>query len=164
MKKTYWLAALLLVVQTLALTPQASASARATKKIGLDLGIITEPFPSVLGFSASYNVAPFLRLTGGYGTVSVPASGVDVTTVAFDAKVFPLDWNFAPFADIGYTNVSGSVGSGSSSVKGSGAALDYGFGIDWQTYLGFNFGVEYKLITLSGTSTGLPGVYFGWFF
>jgi hypothetical protein len=164
MKKNYWVATVLLVLQTLIATPDAEASARATKKIGIGFGLVTEPFPSLIGFTGSFNLANFLRLTAGYGSVSDDSLGLSVTTVAIDAKIFPVDWNFAPFFDIGFVNVSGSVGSGSSSVKAAGSALDYGFGVDWQTYLGFNLGIEYKMMSQGGTSVGLPGFYLGWFF
>jgi hypothetical protein len=105
----------------------------------------------------------YVRLGFGYGTVSDTASGVDVSTIEFSAKLFPLDWNFAPFAVIGFANVSGTVGAGSSTIKGAGSALTYGFGIDWQTNLGFNLGFDYKFVNL-GEAIGLPGGYIGWYF
>lgn len=134
------------------------------KKFGLAIGLVTEPFPSVVGYTASYNLAKFLRLNFGYGTVSDTASGIDATTIEFSAKLFPLDWSFAPFAVLGFTNVSGTLGAGNSTLKGTGSALTYGFGLDWQTGIGFNLGFDYKLVSLGGQSNGLPGAYLGWYF
>lgn len=142
----------------------SQASSRSTKKFGLGVGLITEPFPSVVGFHAGYNLAKFLRLNFGYGTISDTANGIDATTIEFSAKLFPLDWSFAPFAVVGFTNVSGSVGAGNSTLSGSGSALSYGFGLDWQTGIGFNLGFDYKFVTLGGTTRGLPGGYIGWYF
>lgn len=170
MKKTYWVAGLLLALQILIGTPEASASSRATKKIGLSVGILTEPFPSVIGYNLSYNLAKFLRLGVGYGNISLTSTAytVDVTTIAFDVKGFLLDWNFAPFLNLGYTNVSGTIsGTGSASglsVTSTGGALYYGAGIDWQTYLGFNLGFEYKMFTKNSQTVGAPGLYLGWYF
>jgi hypothetical protein len=94
---------------------------------------------------------------------------MDVKTYALDAKLFLLDWSFAPFVSLGYSFVSGTVsGSGTSSgisLSGTGKSANFGLGVDWQTWAGFNFGLEYKsLIGTSVGSVGAPGVYIGWFF
>ena len=174
MKKKYWIVGLSLVLQTLISSPEANASARATKKIGINVGVITEPFPSVLGYGISYNLAQFLRLGVSYGSISATGTtgavpyAIDLKTLAFDAKGFLIDWNFAPFVNLGYSTISGTVsGTGSASgigITSAGSSLYYGGGIDWQTYFGFNFGVEYKSLTIAGKAIGLPGVYFGWYF
>lgn len=163
MKLKYLIAAAVVLFQMVG-AADAQASSRATKKIGLGIGLVTNPFPSLLGFSASYNLHKQVRLTAAYGTVSDTALGIDVKTFEVAAKVFFVDWNFAPFGAIGYSNISGSMGAGNSTIKATGSALDYGFGLDWQTYLGFNLGLEYKMISVSGQSTGLPGAYIGWYF
>ena len=149
----------------------AFAGSRSHKKIGLDLGLITEPFPSLLGYNLSYNVFDQLRLTAGYGTVSSTGAGysMDVKTIGVDAKLFLLNWSFAPFVSLGYTSVSGTVSgvgtSGGISLSGTGKSAHYGIGVDWQTWAGFNLGLEYKnLVGSSLGTTGAPGLYIGWFF
>ncbi|NDG85559.1 MAG: hypothetical protein EBX52_11075 [Proteobacteria bacterium] len=149
----------------------AQAGSRASKKLGLGIGLVTEPFPSVLGFNASYNFMNQLRLTAGYGSISATGAGynMDVKTYALDAKLFLLDWSFAPFVSLGYSIVSGTVaGNGTTSgisLAGTGSSANFGLGVDWQTWVGFNFGLEYKsLIGTSVGSVGAPGIYLGWFF
>lgn len=170
MKKTYWVAGLLLLLQTTFGALDANASSRAVKKFGVAVGLLTEPLPSTVGFSASYNLAHFLRLGVGYGSFSFSSTAytLDITTIGVDAKVFPLDWNFSPYASIGFTSISGTIsGTGEASglsLTSTGGAITYGAGIDWQTYLGFNLGVAYKIISKNGASAGIPGFYIGWFF
>ena len=152
-----------LVVFQLAQTENCLASNRSVHKFGVDVGILSEPFPSLMGLNASYNIIDYLRVTAGYGSVS--GTGWSFTTLAGDVKLFPLDWNFAPFGVIGYTNVTfKGAGSGLGSVTASGNALYYGLGFDWQTARGFNLGFEYKMTTIASNSVGLPGFYVGWFF
>jgi hypothetical protein len=112
-----------------------------------------------------------LRLTAGYGSINASATGfnVDVTTIGVDAKLFLLDWSFAPFVSGGFTSVSGTIsGTGTTSgiaLANTGTAASVGFGVDWQTWVGFNLGLEYKTILGSSLGiTGLPGLYLGWYF
>lgn len=174
MKKNYWIASILVLLQCLISTPEASASSRASKKIGLSVGLVSSPFPSLVGYNLSFNALNFLRLTAGYGSISVGTNDAlatytaDLKTIAFDAKGFLLDWNFAPFVCLGYTSVSGTITgtttAGGTSLASTGSSIYYGGGLDWQTNIGFNLGFEYKMATISSNSIGLPGVYFGWYF
>ena len=170
MKKTYWIAIIALAVQTLVGTPDAQASARSTKKFGLSVGILTEPFLSLMGYNVSYNIKQWVRVTAGYGTSSASGStyNIDVNTIALDAKLFLLDWNFAPYVDVGYSKISGTV-TGTGDLGGlrlsqTGGAIYYGAGIDWQTYFGFNLGFNLKMMSLGGQSASIPGFYAGWYF
>ena len=148
----------------------ALAGSRDTKKLGLYVGFLAEPIPSVVGFNIGYNLASFVRLSAGYGTISLTGTGYEVkaTTIAGEAKFMLPDWNFTPFATLGYSNVDMTVtgtGADTSSLGGLGASagtLTYGFGIDWQTNFGFNLGFSYKMV--SKTGDGLPGFYLGWYF
>ena len=156
---------------TLLGSPDANAGSRSNKKLGVGVGLITEPFPSILGFNLAYNIMDQLRLTAGYGTINASATGfsVDVTSIGLDAKLFLLDWSFAPFVSGGVTTVTGTVsGTGTTSgisIANTGTAASVGFGVDWQTWIGFNFGLEYKtLLSSSLGSTGAPGLYLGWYF
>jgi hypothetical protein len=170
-KKLVSMVGIALVLIAVVAGPDAHAGSRASKKLGLGVGLITEPFPSLFGFNVSYNVMNHLRLTGGYGSISASSAGysMDVKTYALDAKFFILDWAFAPFVSLGYSLVSGTVtGTGSASgisLAGTGGSANFGIGVDWQTWVGFNFGLEYKsLIGTSVGSVGAPGAYIGWFF
>ena len=155
-----------------------SVSSRGKKSLGFGVGLITEPVPSLLGFTVAYNFSEHFRLTGGYGSIS--ASGTNslthtpysfsLKTYGLDAKFFPLAWNFAPFISGGASLVSGSITgtgtiSGLSSFSSTGTFYDVGAGIDWQTNIGFNIGFEFKRVFGSTTNgVTLPGIYFGWFF
>ena len=153
-------------------------SSRGKKAIGIGVGLITEPVPSLLGFNLAYNFNEHFRLTAGYGSISSSGTN-DVThlpysfslkTYGLDAKFFPLAWNFAPFISGGASLVTGSITgtgtiSGLSSFSATGTFYDLGAGIDWQTNFGFNIGFEFKKVFGSSIkSVGLPGVYFGWYF
>ena len=149
----------------------AVASSRAAKRIGLSVGILSEPAPTLIGYNLSYNISKRVRMTLGYGSVSAtdPSFTVDVKTYGLDVKTFVTQSNVAPFVGASVSRVIGSV-SGSGSVGGlsltTGGTL-YGpsVGFDWQAGIGFNFGIEYKYLMGQGiTATGLPGVYFGWYF
>ena len=174
MKKTYWIVGLLLVLQTLIVAPQASANSRMSKKIGLSLGLLTEPYVGAVGYNLSYNLAHFLRLGVGYaslsGTAADPTTGLtadwSLKTIAVDAKGFIFNCNFTPFVNFGFSSLTltGTPTIGGSSLSFSGSTIYYGGGIDWQTDLGFNLGVEYKTASKGTASLGLPGVYLGWYF
>ena len=92
-----WIA--LLTVLTTPAASDAAASSRSSKRIGVGIGLITEPFPSLLGYTLAYNLSNKFRVTGGYGSVSATGSNfnLDVKTYGLNLKYFPLDWNFAPF-------------------------------------------------------------------
>jgi hypothetical protein len=170
MKKKYWIAIIALAVQTIIGSPDANASSRSTKKFGLSVGLLTEPFLSLMGYNVSYNIKQWVRVSAGYGSSTASGTGfnIDVNTIALDAKFFLLDWNFAPYLDVGYTKLSGTVTGtgdlGGLSLSQTGGAIYYGFGLDWQTYLGFNLGFNYKLMSLNSQSAAIPGFYAGWYF
>ena len=162
MKKIYWVAALLLAIQTFSGTPEASASARTTKKIGVSFGIASEPYPSVFVVNANYNLNHFLRIGAGYGSTSI--AGAEVTTLGANLKIFPFDINFAPYASLGYSNMTGTITGTSVTSIALGSGVNYGFGIDWQTYLGFNLGLCYNMTTIATIAINAPGIYLGWYF
>jgi len=89
-KKILPLFGAVLLITSLLSGPEANAGSRSTKKIGVGIGLITEPFPSVLGFDLAYNVMDQLRITAGYGTINTSTTGfsADITTIGVDAKFF----------------------------------------------------------------------------
>ena len=149
----------------------AVASSRAAKRIGLSVGILSEPAPTLIGYNLSYNLGSRFRMTVGYGSVTAtdPNFTVDVKTYGLDVKTFVTQSNVAPFVGASVSRVIGSV-SGSGSVGGlslttGGTFYGPSVGFDWQAGIGFNFGIEYKYLMGQGIdATGLPGVYFGWYF
>jgi hypothetical protein len=170
-KKIYSLSVVIVFLSLWGASPEAQASSRAAKRIGLSVGILSEPAPTLIGYNLSYNFSKRARLTLGYGSVSAsdPNFTIDVKTYGADLKVFLTESNVSFFGGASVSRVIGSI-SGSGSVGGlslSSGGTFYGpsVGLDWQAGLGFNFGVEYKyLMGKDITATGLPGVYFGWYF
>ncbi len=159
-----------MVVSTL-LASDSEASSRTSKKVGLSVGILTSPAPTLIGYNLSYNLASRVRMTVGYGSVTAsdPNFNVDLKTYGLDVKTFVTQSNVAPFVGASVSRVIGSV-TGSGSVGGlslttGGTFYGPSVGFDWQAGIGFNFGIEYKYLMGEGISaTGLPGVYFGWYF
>ena len=171
MNKNYLVVALF-CVSSLFSGVASQASSRSVDKIGLSLGLISEPAVSLLGYNLSYNLNNRLRVTAGYGSVSSSGSGfdIDVTTIGVNAKYFLLDWNFAPFVGAGASSIGGTVTGtgdvGGINVSGTGVLFSGLIGVDWQTSVGFLLGVEYALLFGKGISsgTGVPGFYVGWVF
>jgi hypothetical protein len=161
----------LLTLTCLTPLPDASAGPRAAKKLGIGIGLITEPFPSLLGYTLAYNLGDHFRLTGGYGSVSASGTNfsVDVKTYGLNLKYFPLSWSFAPFLEAGASSISGTV-TGSGTVSGlslasTGLFYSAGGGLDWQTGIGFNLGLSYKvLFGKNASSVAAPGFHLGWYF
>jgi hypothetical protein len=173
MNKKQFVAAFVIFSSILvSMVPSAQASSRSVDKIGLSLGLISEPAVSLLGYNLSYNLDNRLRVTAGYGSVSSSGSGfnIDVKTIGLNAKYFLLDWNFAPFVGAGASSISGTVNGtgdvGGIGVSGTGVLFSGLIGVDWQTSIGFLLGVEYALLFGKGiaSGTGVPGFYFGWVF
>jgi len=161
----------LLVVSTGIMVQDASAqSNRMQKRIGVHLGLLGDPFPTLLGFNANYNVMDWVRVTAGYGSITATVTGgeLSATTFGFGGRFFVPDWNFSPVAGISWATVSVTV-TGTSVLgdvggfSGSGSHLYATFGFDWQTGMGFSLGAGYNLSLKSGVG-GLPYVNLGWYF
>jgi hypothetical protein len=171
MNKKY-LKRVLLLVSSLLCFSTSQASSRSVDKIGLSLGLITEPAVSLLGYNLSYNLNNRLRVTAGYGSVSTSGAGnsIDVKTIGLNAKYFLLDWNFAPFVGAGVSTITGTVTGtdsvGGLSVSGTGTLYSALLGVDWQSGIGFLFGIDYALLFGNGikNGSGVPGFYVGWVF
>lgn len=147
-------------------------SERMDKKFGFHVGVIGEPFPSIIGVNLNYNIFDFLRVSAGYGSISTTQSGAELsaTTIGAGLKTFIPGWSFSPMVGLSWANVS-------MTVTGNASGLDVGgftagrdgshiyatFGIDWQTGLGLNLGAGYAYSFLDGVG-GLPFVYIGWYF
>ena len=168
-KQKLSLVGLFLITLLSCLSPSAEASLRDSKRIGIGLGLITEPFPSLMGYTLDYNLNERIRLTAGYGAITFTGtdSVIDVKTYGLDAKYFLLPWTFTPFVSGGVSAVTGTV-SGVGSTSGislgtTGTSFSAGVGIDWQMDWGLTVGFEYKTLFLS-ERVSAPGFYFSFHF
>ncbi|HEY6951801.1 MAG TPA: hypothetical protein VI758_05305 [Bacteroidota bacterium] len=162
------IAVALLVV---ALSPASFGQSNRTKdRFGLHLGLLGDPFPTLIGFNADYNLTDWARLTAGYGSVKASVTGGDLTATTFGGGVRAMvpNWNFTPVVGLSFasvsvtatgTGVSGDVGG----FSGSASHLYATFGLDYQAGIGFNVGAGYNFSLKSGVG-GLPYVNLGWFF
>lgn len=146
-----------------------SASARMKNRAGGYVGILGDPFPTIIGLNVGYNVFDFMRATAGLGQVSasVGTAEATATTVGAGARFFVPGWNLTPTAGLSMAYVMVSKEGGMSvSVKNfdeSGAHIYATLGIDYQASSGFNIGAGYNLSFKSGIG-GLPYLNLGWFF
>lgn len=166
---TFVLAVIFLLIGFVSQDLQAQSS-RSEKKIGLHIGLLGDPFPTLIGFNANYNVTNWLRVTAGYGSVTASVTGGELkaTTIGGGVRLFVPDWNFSPVGGISFASVSVSA-SGTGVVgdvggfSGSASHMYATIGFDWQTGMGFNLGAGYNLSLKSGVG-GLPYVNLGWYF
>ncbi len=148
---------------------ETAASNRMLRKAGVYLGLIGDPFPTLVGVNLAYNAFDFARFSAGLGRVSATlgTSEASATTVGAGAKFFVPGWSLSPVAGMSFAYVSVSQsGAGTVSVKnfGSSAAHVYAtLGLDWQAASGFNVGAGYNLSFASGVG-GLPYLNLGWYF
>lgn len=147
----------------------ASATGHLDKPFGAYVGV-GNPYPSILGLNAAYNVLPNLRATAGYGeievTTSMTFSNNGVTSEKVTAKTYGagvdyliLDSSFTPVVGVhgGYFDVKGK---GTFSVQGfdKSTALAYAnAGIDWTADGGFNLGAGLNVALLGGRGANFYG-------
>ncbi len=150
-------------------TETAAQSNRMMRKAGVYLGILGDPFPTLVGVNLGYNAFDFMRITGGLGRVSATlgASEASATTLGAGTRFFVPGWNLSPVAGLSFAYVSVSqTGGAAVSVSnfGSSAAHIYAtLGFDWQAASGFNVGAGYNL-SFKGGVGGLPYLNLGWYF
>ncbi|MEK6577779.1 MAG: hypothetical protein AABZ55_01015 [Bdellovibrionota bacterium] len=160
----------LVLLITAAPLAQAETNHRMANKMGVHLGLLGDPFPTLAGINLDYNVCSFARATAGYGSISATTVGGELkaTTIGAGIRTFHPEWNFSPVVGLSWANVSvTSTGTlGTLTVGGFGASASHlyaTFGLDWQAGSGFNFGAGYNLSLKSGVG-GLPYINIGWFF
>ena len=144
----------------------AEASNRAAKRFGLSLGLLGDPFPTLLGYNANVNIARGMRLVGGYGAISgsdTNGNALKITTVGGGVRFFVPSWNFSPVVGASLARVS-LTGTGTLSGFDGNASHIYGTaGFDWQAGNGFNFGFGANLSGKSGVGA-VPYINLGWYF
>lgn len=156
-------------------TAAPASSAKPDKQFGAYVGI-GNPYPSIVGVNAAYNITPNFRATAGYGevevTTSISFSGSSVSSEKITAKTYGLgldylimDGAFTPVVGLhgGYFDVQGK---GTFSVQGveKSTALAYSnVGIDWIAGNGFNLGTGLNVALVGGSGASFYGN-IGYFF
>jgi hypothetical protein len=145
------------------------AASRASKKIGIGMGFLSDPVPSITSYQLKYNLTPMFQLAAAYGK-----AGENVTSMGANLKAFVIpSWNFSPYVGAGYTHatVKGEFtlgGSDVDSIDEATSVIYASVGIDHQSNIGFNVGVGANFtLTPTELKDALPMVphfYFGWFF
>ncbi len=168
-----WLIAFGIGSAVLATTQNTStetvSSNRMQRRAGVYLGLIGDPFPTIVGVNLAYNAFDFARVTAGIGKISasIGSSEASATTLGTTAKFFVPGWNLSPVAGVGFSYVSVSQAGGAKITVSNfteSAAHVYGtVGVDWQAASGFNVGAGYNLSFKSGVG-GLPYLNLGWYF
>ena len=145
-------------------------SARTEHKFGLHLGLLGDPFPTLLGINGDYNITDWGRLTAGYGSVSVDVAGGTISATTFGGGIRAMvpNWNITPVLGLSVASVSVSYSSPliTGDVKGFAASTTHlyvTFGLDYQAGIGFNVGLGFNYSLKSGVG-GLPYVNLGWYF
>lgn len=155
-------------------------SSRTSNRFGITVGLMSDPFPNMFGVSARFNVASFLQLSAGYGHLSAstidPSTGgtatVTAKTYGGGARFFVPGWSLSPYAgfNVSKWDADGTFDIGGSSISNAGGmtVMYATFGLDWQTYFGFNIGggVHYVIspTEFSDVLAIAPDIYIGWYF
>jgi hypothetical protein len=145
------------------------------KKFGV-YASLGNPFPTVFGLNAAYNVSPHLRAMAGYGEVSVTSSititdqgvateNITAKTYAAGAEYLFLDTPLRPAAGLhaGYFQVDGK---GDISVNGFNSSSGYAYaniGADWVSQSGLQVGAGINMAFLGTSSAGMY-LDSGWYF
>ncbi len=163
---------LMAVTLVVAMLPSHSLgqSNRVNDRFGLHLGLLGDPFPTLVGINVNYNALDWLRATAGYGSITVSVTGGELTASTLGAGVRAMvpNWNFTPVLGMSVATVTVSAtGAGVSGDVGGFAVSASHFyatiGFDYQAKIGFNIGAGYNVSLKSGVG-GLPYVNLGWYF
>lgn len=119
------------------LKSEVSAGTRESKKIGLYLGVVSEPYPSILSLNIAYNLLDHLRLNAGAGTLIFGSS------YGIGAKyLFSPASSFSPILGLSASRtrlidfISGAFGGRPSPDDIVWSSTLTG-GVDWQAQNGF---------------------------
>jgi hypothetical protein len=144
-------------------TATLETSNRMNKKIGVSVGIVGDPYPSIFGVNGSYNLTDFVRASLGYGEVEI--FGNSLKTIGLGATAFVPGWSLTPTFGMHYSNIT-AEGDGELEIqgyKGSGNLAYTSLGFDWQAHNGFNISSGYN-IPITGRGDGNVYASAGWFF
>lgn len=173
MRRSILVVAVLVFASGMFVQNALSQSNRMKHQIGVHVGLLGDPYPTLVGFNANYNAMDWLRATAGFGQISADVSDVSgtatfkATTFGFGARFFVPDWSFSPVGGISWATVSVTVtGTALGDVagfSGSGSHLYATIGFDWQTGMGFSLGGGYNM-SFKSAVPGVPYINLGWYF
>lgn len=144
-------------------------SNRMLRKAGVYLGVLGDPFPTIVGVNLGYNAFDFARFTVGLGQVSasIGSAEASATTIGAGTRFFVPGWSLSPVAGLSFAYVAVSQKGGATltvqNFTQSMAHIYANIGVDWQAASGFNIGAGYNLSFASGVG-GLPYLNLGWYF
>jgi len=155
-------------------TLQAAESNRTQNDLGFYVGLLGDPFPSLMGINLGYHPTEFLRLTAGYGRSDFlfVLGDADLQSYGAGVKFMLPKWNFSPVVALNYTyfkiDLDSFLGIDLTTSASAGVSVvSAGIGFDWVTGSGFNlgFGVNIGVSGIESTSTPIiPYLNIGWFF
>lgn len=166
--------AALLIFTSLSCFASGSVSNRVARPFGVRLGLLGDPYPTLIGINVDYSLFDFARVTAGFGYTTVSGTSgsgtwsLKATTLGAGVRFLVPGWNLTPIAGISYANVgiTASGSSGGQTINGLTASNSLFYlsgGIDWTASSGFHVGAGYNMSLLAGV-TGLPYVSLGFFF
>jgi hypothetical protein len=144
---------------------EKTESHRTTKKLGSYLAV-HDPAPAIVGINLAYNLTDFLRVSAGYGQLSVGVGALEASATTIGAGVTALvpGWSVSPAVGLKFASViySGNLGLDLGGFKESGSHVYGSLGVDWQASGGFNLAAGYNYSFKSGIG-GSVYVAAGWF-
>ncbi len=155
-------------------TAAPDVSNRMKNRLGAYLAF-REPAPTIIGLNLAYNPFDFLRVSAGYGKLTVTSSiscynnnctttEASATTLGFGARAFVPGWSFSPSVGLHYGHVSyDGEGLEVGGFTESGGHIYTTLGVDWQAKGGFNGSLGYQR-SLKGDVGGAVYLSAGWFF
>lgn len=175
MKNMFVVLCVFLGLQVKAAVNSNSTSIRQNKNIGVQIGF-NNPYPSILGLTASYNLTDSSRISIGHSELKVTSgitfsnegittSEAKLTTYSVGYDHFFTDWSFRPGAGVHVANLDFS-GDGSLAVQGFDKDMTMAYcklGFDYQGDSGFQFSIGTN-VAFTGKTGGSGYLSGGWFF
>lgn len=163
------------LAETTGVSSTPAADVREEKKFGGYLSI-GNPYPSILGLNAAYNINKDFRASLGYGEVEVTTSmtitnaGIVSETVTAKTYGAGIEYLFFNWPVRGIVGVKGGYfdvsGEGEFSINGFDKSTGYMYsnlGFDWISRGGFHLGGGMNVAYLGASGSGAY-LNAGWFF
>lgn len=125
---------------------ERAASSRMNKRYGLYLGLLGDPFPTILGLNGAVHATDFLRATAGWGRITGGENGaITIDTIGFGVKFLVPGNNLSPVVGLNWAKVSfkSDLDPNDEDVQGFRASDDHFYvnaGVDWTAKGGFYLG------------------------
>jgi hypothetical protein len=148
---------------------------RSSKRMGVYVGVLGDPHPTLAGVNLAYNLSPMMRASVGYGKVTVSSAAISITddgisgssteesmtTLGAAMKFLVPGMNLSPSATVGYSHIALSDNLIIEDYKANNFYL--GLGADWQGESGLNLGAGMNL-SMNGAAPSAPYFNLGYFF